>query len=276
MYKIFNKFTTLKKAQTLILIDFSNFAYKTHFIFPETLEYGFLIQIINILNSLSFTKGHIIWCLDGYSKNRRNILLNYKMKKSKSIFDQTPLHRLISSWKKTTIAYHPELEADDIIAKYARESNKKTIILTGDRDLWVLKKYNTCSLYDNNKNMKCLITEDHLYSKFKLKSWEHIPIYKALFGDTSDNIKPGKPYRANTNFLLSCITDDIKQTVTQIQKKYKTWNPTMFYTNLKVIYFYNRDDIKVITTKKTNIYPLLQEKNITDSKILNYFNYKNC
>lgn len=272
---IFKKYTSYEKSEIYILVDFSNIAYKTHFIYKDNLEFGFALQMINILNKLTFKKGHVIWCLDGYSKDRREIYPDYKMNRTRTIFDKTRLHNLISLWCKSTICFHPELEADDIIAKIVKEKN--SIIISGDRDLWALKQHD-CQFYDSNKDLKCLINKNHLLNKFNLTEWKHITLYKALFGDTSDNIKASKPFRCPTKFLMPLIQanksiDDLKDCIDGIKVKYPEWNEIQMLNNIKIIKFMKRNKIVTSLTNidKEHILNLFYNYGVEDNRIINYF-----
>ena len=91
----------------------------------------------------------------------------------------------------------PGYEADDLIATFAekfkdkkREGNLKIIILTGDRDTLQLVEDGKICVRTFNKGVSDTTTYDEraVFEKYSLKPSQLID-YKALVGDSSDNIK---------------------------------------------------------------------------------------
>jgi 5'-3' exonuclease len=80
------------------------------------------------------------------------------------------------------------LEGDDAIA-WAVElvRPKLTIVDSGDRDLWSLMKYDNVKVYSPNK--KRIVEKTDWLEEYHVKDPSRIYMAKALFGDSSDNIK---------------------------------------------------------------------------------------
>lgn len=84
---------------------------------------------------------------------------------------------------KTILPY--QLEADDVIAYLSVKSEKPCVICTGDNDLLQLLVTPGVSIYNIIKEET--ITADNILGYFPVRANE-VCKYKALFGDTGDNI----------------------------------------------------------------------------------------
>lgn len=140
-------------------------------------------------------------------------------------------------------------EADDGIATLCREKpNARITIVSCDRDLW------TCL---HNKKVTIRKNKDNIYQaqaqkEFKVQDLRAIPLVKALYGDSSDNI-PSVPRlrKADVHEVLQeCLTpDDLYGKLDRIKEKtrdklveYEQQVRTMFQvTTLKTCEYTKQD-----------------------------------
>ena len=97
--------------------------------------------------------------------------------------------------KDWTFRYLETHEADDLIAEYvvAAPSSEEITIITADSDLWQLLSYPNVSILDPTEgdHLRSIITPDDVMDRYGV-TCEHYADWKALAGDTSDNL-PGIP-----------------------------------------------------------------------------------
>lgn len=90
-----------------------------------------------------------------------------------------------------TVATHPSLEADDLLASYADAERGEAIIMTGDRDLFQCAGESTKVLYvSTGKNMQ-LMGPAEVEERYGIAP-ELVPDFIALRGDPSDGIPGAK------------------------------------------------------------------------------------
>jgi 5'-3' exonuclease len=94
-----------------------------------------------------------------------------------------------------TITHHPSLEADDVLGSYAKlEENAggRTLVLTGDRDLYQCASDRTTVLYVRTGGRGAEeVTPDEVQSRYGIAP-ELVPDFIALRGDPSDGIPGAK------------------------------------------------------------------------------------
>jgi 5'-3' exonuclease len=122
------------------------------------------------------------------SDERRKIYPDYKGNRKPRNFDPyAEVEQMVRYMNGVTMG-HPLLEADDVLAQMAHpklRKDRRLLIVTGDRDLWV---------YVGRKNVGIWL-KDHVVdvievgAEFGIDNPRALPLVKALFGDTSDNIK---------------------------------------------------------------------------------------
>jgi 5'-3' exonuclease len=95
--------------------------------------------------------------------------------------------RVRKTWKDlgACAVSQPFVEGDDVLAWLARETEEDMVIATRDRDLTVLNQVND---YGATVQVLC---GDHKIGENPYGPWDLklLPLYKALVGDSSDNIK---------------------------------------------------------------------------------------
>ena len=216
-------------SRNQILLDFSNLAYMSLFAAtrqPEYLEDGydghyhiFINKVMNIMNKMYSNETDIIFVLDSFPEAKKMIYPEYKNGRKKFNFDpKKGLLTALSSTINFKIAKHKGYEADDVIASLSKHNQEKpTIIVSSDKDLWVLMKYNNVNIYDINKNEYA--TYESFVEKFKIQDYKHLTLVKSLWGDRSDNIpnvmpltqKAMMPIIANTDGTLSSFIEEAEK-----------------------------------------------------------------
>lgn len=160
--------------------------------------YGFATILLRVLKELS--PEYIAVTFDvGGGTFRDEIFDKYKatrVKADQELYDQIPLvHDLVSAFQ-IPIFEKKGFEADDVIGTVVRELQKtegpEIWIITGDMDTLQLVN-DRVRVYTLRKGMSdvAIFTPKEVHDKFGFGP-EHVVDYKALRGDTSDNI-PGVP-----------------------------------------------------------------------------------
>ena len=215
--------------RTFILIDFSWLYNKYYFAasyalgndfkgnFNDTIEsnlyrmlYEFLIRVINT------NKAKVVLALDSPTSTLNNFKLfeGYKQNRNKELKKEVyaildiVLLRLIKTLDSKSFSFIKAkgYEADQILSymvKRLHEENK-IIIFSGDKDLIQLTSYDNVFISDKFEKGNFIVkTDEELFSKFKNSKDEDftristnkrdILKYRALKGDTSDNLSPVFP-----------------------------------------------------------------------------------
>ena len=196
----------VKKSKKLFLIDGQGLIYRAFFALPKltttygqliNAAYGFTLVLMRLLEEQK-PDGLIIAFDTPKLTFRHKKYKQYKSQREKmpqELIDQLPLIKeIVDKYNIPSIAIE-EYEADDIIgsiADKAKNSEYKTIIVTGDRDLLQLIDKDTEILL-----MQKGISQVKQYQLDSVKEMlgfppELIPDYIGLKGDSSDNI-PGIP-----------------------------------------------------------------------------------
>jgi 5'-3' exonuclease len=86
----------------------------------------------------------------------------------------------------TSHGYHPDYEADDIVATAVFSSDAKEIyVISGDKDLMQLQGGN---VYYYDLNTKRIVSPRVICQKFSIKRPNQLPIALAIMGDSGDKI----------------------------------------------------------------------------------------
>lgn len=196
------------KSKTLILIDGHALAYRCFFALERTkmknkkgdstwAVYGFFKAVFDLLKSTDIAPDAIAVSFDvGRQTFRTEIYPEYKANRVSmpdSLPDQIGL--IIEGLKSFDIPIYTKegFEADDVIGtitRKAKELGHKSLILTGDRDSFqLIDKEGLISVLIPSKGELLEYDRDKVFEKMGV--WpEQIVDYKALCGDSSDNI-PG-------------------------------------------------------------------------------------
>jgi DNA polymerase-1 len=164
---------------------------------PTNAVYGFASMAIEIIKKLEPDYVAVAWDIKGTSiAQRKKILPEYKATRKPAPPD---FHAQIPLLRELLDAFHWPLyeldnyEADDIMGTFAIEADKKgikTCLVSGDFDMLQMISPST-SVYITKKGGSDLTEYDEkaFIDKYKVKHEQFVD-YKALVGDTSDNI-PG-------------------------------------------------------------------------------------
>lgn len=190
----------------LVVIDGKSVFYRAYFAMPPfslrdgtptNAVYGFASIAIEIIKSLEPDYVAVAWDIKGTSiAQRRKILPQYKATRQPAPPD---FHAQIPLLRELLEAFHWPLyelenyEADDIMGTFAKEADKKgyeTCLVSGDFDMLQMISPST-SIYITKKGGSDLTLYDEkaFVEKYKVEHEQFVD-YKALVGDTSDNI-PG-------------------------------------------------------------------------------------
>ncbi len=195
-----------RKTKNLFLIDGQGLIYRAFFALPKltttygqliNAAYGFTLVLMRLLEEKK-PDGLIIAFDTPKPTFRHKKYKQYKAQREKmpqELIDQLPIIKeIVDKYNIPSIAIE-EYEADDIIGSIvdkAKNSEYKTIIVTGDRDL--------LQLVDKNTEIILMQKGISQVKQYQLESIEEmlgfppilIPDYIGLKGDSSDNI-PGVP-----------------------------------------------------------------------------------
>ena len=187
--------------QKLLLIDGNSILNRAYFAMPMMNDsegrnvnavYGFVNILLKALQD--YTPNKLVVAFDLRGKNfRKEIYPDYKANRSGMPDDlaaQMPiLHELLSAMK-VTVAEKGGVEADDIIGTISSSFDGESYIVSGDRDMFQLVSDNVTVLFTKRGVTDVeVVTPMSLSANYGLTPKQVIE-YKALRGDTSDNI-PG-------------------------------------------------------------------------------------
>jgi DNA polymerase I len=166
---------------------------------PVSAVYGFTQMLLKVLNDLKPT--HIAIAFDKKGPTfRHDMFVDYKANRPATPDDLISQLKRVKQLVTTFNIPLKELdkfEADDVLGTLSRQAAEKgieTIIVTGDADIMQLVGPNIRVLYPKGGGSladAALFNAEMVKEKFGVGP-EHVADYKALVGDTSDNI-PGVP-----------------------------------------------------------------------------------
>lgn len=177
-----------------ILIDGMHMVYRAYYTqsFMSNSEgiktgiiFGFL-QSFNTLFKQFNVKPYVIWEGRSFRKQKSE---TYKegRQKDESVFVQVKQLQEILSCLNIKQYLHPNLEADDVLAFFAKkfENEDQVIIVTSDKDLFQVVN-DKIIVYDPIR--KLMFTKQEVLNKMGVLP-EKVGLHKTLLGDASDNIK---------------------------------------------------------------------------------------
>lgn len=185
----------------LLLIDGNSLINRAYFALPPLNDsdgnnvnavYGFVNLLLSALTNYAPT--HLIVAFDAGGKNfRKDIYPDYKANRKgmpNDLAGQLPILINLLEHMNVKIVMHKGIEADDIIGTLVTKLDIDSIVVTGDRDMLQLVDNNTSVVLTKKGLQEVeLVNPDTLQANYQLTSSQIIE-YKALRGDTSDNI-PG-------------------------------------------------------------------------------------
>jgi len=181
---------------TEIIIDTSNLAYACYYAKGYRFAnfegkktshiYGFVSKLNSFYNKFG-KKGDalvFVFAIDGYPKHVYKVFPGYKANRIRGRFNPVPDIEKIIRTLPCRIIYNRHEEADSVIASYVKKIDDCTIVISSDHDLWQLfgKRVLLADLSGN------VISRDYVESKYGIRNPKKICLYKAIFGDKSDNI----------------------------------------------------------------------------------------
>jgi 5'-3' exonuclease len=178
-----------------ILIDTSNLLYRGFYSFPNHPCGEVFFTLTTIRSFLTVPTNQVYLCLDGKPKGKQ-INEEYKAKRNHgdvSVYRYLPqMVYLLQNLKRVHIAYNPELEADEVIYSLTRTLEGNKLIISTDNDLLQSLKPDTeIQRQDKIINEEYYRTE--MTQKFHSVTPSRLPIYRAIVGDISDNLRPPVP-----------------------------------------------------------------------------------
>lgn len=171
------------------------------------LQSGHLYGVARLLKSLTtkYPEADIIVCLDGVAEHGKALSSDYKANRDAgsvhTAFDDLGvLVECSLAFKGVTVAFHRSLEADEVISYFVHSKKAhydRVIIYSADGDMlqllaagdniFIAKEFNRdgmLSLVDSN----VYGTNEHYLDKFVGTDLEVLPLYRAIVGDSSDNL----------------------------------------------------------------------------------------
>jgi 5'-3' exonuclease len=184
-----------KARMSSILIDTSNLLYRGYYSFPNHPCGEVFFTLTTIRSYLTNSSSHVYLCLDGTPKGKQ-INEAYKANRDHgevSVYRYLPqLVYMLQNLHRVHIAYNPDLEADEVIFSLTRILDGNKLIVSTDNDLLQsLKEDTEIQRQDKIINEQYYRTE--MVQKFHSVTPSRLPVYRAIVGDSSDNLKPPVP-----------------------------------------------------------------------------------
>lgn len=227
----------------ILLVDSNALIHRAFHSYPETLTlpdgtiinavYGFAILLLTAIERTNPDK--IICCFDtGKPTIRSTQYVDYKAHRKpldNNLKPQFALTKeLVESFEVIPIYAIDGYEADDLIGTIAKElvendESNQVIIVTGDSDQYQLVN-SRVDIFMAGRNFKDskLMSYDDVFDKLGFKP-EYITTYKAIKGDTSDNIPgvPGIGDKGATDLIKKYKTlENIYEHIAEIEKENKS------------------------------------------------------
>lgn len=166
-----------------------------------------------------FTRGgkapKLWFALDGRPTRRLKLYPDYKGNRGEREFEPVPdVVKLVRCFPGVVFE-HDALEADDILSILTHKSYRKgrdLILFTTDRDLWRNVGRSGVKVYARDHFVDPL----ELIATFGVKDRRAVTLVKALFGDSSDNVKPAVP-RMRKKPVLDVINAHGLRTLDDVQ-----------------------------------------------------------
>lgn len=234
LFSVPDRFTTPDKAGIVLVYDAMNLFFtmalsqqigamctSTHI--PSGHIYGTFRRLV--ANIRMFTapgqRVGLVFALDDEPKEAQAILPEYKLNRDahQTLTEDDKNLRFDSFYEllrclPCTFASSREQEADNVIATLAHKYDKSVVVMSSDKDLWPLMCRQNVQVVSMRKS--AVITDMDIRNKFSLprrKDTYKVALYKAVMGDSSDNIPkvprmPSKEFHTVLNDISYTGTDD--------------------------------------------------------------------
>lgn len=201
-----------KNRNDIIILDMSYHLFRYYNVFKhlsivdgnKRIPTGHIYGFLKLLGDLKryFDRPAIIIAVDGYDEERKQINKNYKanrVEKEFNVHDDTDVILEMSSLMSNVyVARHPKYEADDTIYSVAKvfdylckknNIDKNIYIYSSDKDLYQAVNDKIKIISKINKTTRQIIGIEEVKEKFHNVDPNHLVYFRALVGDTSDNLK---------------------------------------------------------------------------------------
>lgn len=177
------------------LLDTSNLLYRGYYSYPEHPCGEVFFLLTTIRTYLNDPYSHVYLCIDGKPKGKQ-INEAYKSNRNHgevSVYRYLPqIVYLLQNLNRVHVKYNPNLEADEVIFSLTRILPDNKVIVSTDNDLLQSLKEDTEILRQDK-----VINEEYyraeMFQKFHAVEPKRLPVYRAIVGDASDNLKPPTP-----------------------------------------------------------------------------------
>jgi len=193
--------------KTLLLIDGHAMIHRAFHALPDTMTtksgeptgaiYGFFMMLQKVIED--FKPTHLAIAFDTPTQTfRKKLYKGYQAKRppmDSALKQQIPNIKDLLDEGDIVRIEKPGYEADDVIGTLVEKNKKKferVLILTGDRDLLQLTDANVFLIAPKQGVTNFDLFTPHEVEKKYGVTPEHIPDYKALAGDSSDNYNTAK------------------------------------------------------------------------------------
>jgi DNA polymerase I len=221
----------MKSKKTLVLVDFSNLCfacwypavsankadskYDPHEVFKNNLD-GKLGTLFRTLEEIGLQEYIINFVEDRKSLRKYELWPAYKANRPPLEHDPRPEAKthLISKGYKGFL-FSPDNEADDAIAAATALvlEDRDVIICSSDKDLWQLKRPGV-DIWQLTKDR--FVTDEMIAEEFRVSQVSQIPIVKALWGDSGDNVPNAVPRMQKQLMPLVSTSSDLEHFLTEV------------------------------------------------------------
>lgn len=199
----------------VILIDFSWVVHRMWWAHKDlqvelhdgtVLKSGHVFGVAQLLKRLNqkYSKADIILCLDGVAKHGKDLSDAYKANRVSGCGAFDDLGVMIEcamAFHNVSVAFHRDLEADEVISYLTRfysPYRHRVIVYSADCDMLQLLSVGDnvfiAKEFDKKSGELLLVdkavysTDAHYVDKFQGCDVEVLPLYRAMVGDSSDNL----------------------------------------------------------------------------------------
>lgn len=138
----------------------------------------------NISNYFPSFQGKYIFVEDRPPLRKRNLYSLYKLGRTGGSVNSLGAKEALVQ-QGHLFCYAEDEEADDALSSLSASIKEPHLLISGDRDIFQLCSNNVKVF--NPVTLKFVVKED-IQRAFNITEPRHIPLYKALFGDSSDNV----------------------------------------------------------------------------------------